>query len=133
MRSVHPWSFVVALLVACAGGLGGQNARPARDSDVQLADAPASAAAWKNPYAGQPEAIRAGQKLFKRHCAECHGPDGRGKGKAPDLRSSAVENATPGVLFWFLKNGNLKSGMPSWSRLPDQRLWQLVSYLNSLK
>jgi len=37
-----------------------------------------------------------------------------------------------GALFWFL-NGNLKHGMPpSWSRLPDERRWQLVSYLKSL-
>ncbi len=40
--------------------------------------------------------------------------------------------APPGVLFWFLKNGNLKEGMPSWSRLPDQRRWQLVTYLQTL-
>jgi len=36
-----------------------------------------------------------------------------------------------GALFWFLY-GNLKHGMPSWSRLPDERRWQLVSYLKSL-
>jgi len=133
MRNGHLSSFVLALLLACAGALGGQNARPARDSDVQLADAPATAGALRNPYEGQPEAVRAGQKLFKRHCAECHGQDARGKGKAPDLHSPAAQNASPGALFWFLKNGNLKSGMPSWSRLPDQRLWQLVSYLRSLR
>jgi len=26
----------------------------------------------------------------------------------------------------------LKQGMPSWSRLPDQRLWQIVTYLKTL-
>jgi hypothetical protein len=52
--------------------------------------------------------------------------------RAPDLHSPVVREAAPGTLFWFLKNGNLKEGMPSWSRLPDQQIWQLVSYLRTL-
>ena len=132
MRNAHLWLFVSALLLACGGALGGQTTRQPRDSDVQLADAPASAAALRNPYEGHAEALLAGQKLFKRHCAECHGREGRGRGKAPDLRSPPVKNASPGTLFWFLRNGNLREGMPSWSRLPDQRLWQIVTYLKTL-
>jgi len=30
------------------------------------------------------------------------------------------------------KNGKLRSGMPSWSRLPDQQLSQIVAYLQVL-
>jgi mono/diheme cytochrome c family protein len=97
-----------------------------------LAQAPAAARQRPNPYAGRPEAALAGRNLYARHCAQCHGEDARGRDKAPDLHSSAVQDAAPGTLFWFLKNGNLKKGMPSWSRLPDQQLWQLVSYLRTL-
>lgn len=43
-----------------------------------------------------------------------------------------MHNAPPGVLFWFVKNGALKEGMPAWSRLPDQRLWQIVTYLQTM-
>jgi len=36
------------------------------------------------------------------------------------------------VLFWFLRNGNLRQGMPSWSGLPDQQRWQIVSFLKTV-
>jgi mono/diheme cytochrome c family protein len=97
-----------------------------------IARAPAKARDQKNPYEGQPDAIAAGQKLFRQHCAECHGDDARGRGRAVDLHSPAVQNASPGELAWFLRSGNLRHGMPSWSGLPEQRRWQIVAYLKTL-
>ena len=126
-------SALLALLALCCGLAAGQNEKPSAEPlGSELAKAPAVAASWKNPYAGQDKATLAGKKLYERHCADCHGLDGRGGEKAPDLHTVVIQNAPPGVLFWFLKNGDLKEGMPSWSRLPDQRLWQLVSYLQTL-
>lgn len=103
----------------------------AEELGSELAKAPAAAKDWKNPYAGQPDAILAGKKLFERHCVGCHGLEGRGQEDAPDLHTPVVQSAPPGVLFWFLRNGDLRRGMPSWSRLPDQQRWQLVSYLQT--
>ena len=121
------------MLALSCGLAAGQNEKPSPEAfGSELAKAPAAAATWKNPYAGQDRAVLAGKKLYERHCADCHGLDGRGGEEAPDLHSPVVQSAPPGVLFWFLKNGDLKEGMPSWSRLPDQRLWQLVSYLQTL-
>jgi mono/diheme cytochrome c family protein len=74
--------------------------------------------------------VRAGQKLFVRHCSECHGQDGQGTHRAPSIHLY-VKNAEPAALHSFIKNGNLRKGMPSWSRLPDRQLSQLVSYLRS--
>jgi mono/diheme cytochrome c family protein len=111
---------------------GGKQPKEAAALGSELARAPAAARSRTNPYAGHPEAVMAGKNLYQRHCTKCHGNDGRGRHKAPDLHSSVVQQAAPGTLFWFLKNGNLKEGMPSWSRLPDQQLWQLVSYLRTL-
>jgi len=100
---------------------------------AQLSKAPPSAQSLKNPYAGQAEAAAAGRKLFGQHCAECHGQDARGLERAPDLHSPPIQNAPPGTLFWALRNGRVRKGMPSWSQLPDQRLWQIVTYLKTLK
>lgn len=97
-----------------------------------IAKAPTETIAWKNPYEGQPDAILAGEKLFRQHCAECHGEDARGRGRAPNLRSPSVQDAAPGELVWLLRNGNLRKGMPSWSGLPVERRWQIVTYLKSL-
>jgi mono/diheme cytochrome c family protein len=87
-----------------------------------------------NTMASDPEAMAAGQLLFEENCAKCHGEDARGKGRRPSLRTERVqETATPGDLHWFLVNGNLRRGMPSWSKLPDQQIWQIVTYLKSLR
>jgi mono/diheme cytochrome c family protein len=85
-----------------------------------------------NPYAGQPEAIAAGARLFADHCAKCHGADGLGRGKRPSLRTPLVQQASDGELFWLLKNGALGKGMPSWSSLPEPSRWQIIAYVKSL-
>jgi mono/diheme cytochrome c family protein len=79
-----------------------------------------------------PAAVQAGRKLFLRHCAECHGEDARGGRRAPPLDTERVRQATAEDLFWFVTNGNLRTGMPSWSRLPSARRWQILAYLRSL-
>jgi mono/diheme cytochrome c family protein len=74
---------------------------------------------------------RAGQKLFARYCAECHGATGQGTDRAPALQPY-VKSSQPTMLVSFIKNGKLRAGMPSWSRLPDQQLSQIVAYLQVL-
>lgn len=126
-------SAALALISLVAAAAAARNRGVDRRGVLQaIAQAPAKARTWKNPYDGQPGAIHAGAKLYRQHCAECHGDDARGIGHAADLHSTGVQNATPGELAWFLRNGNLASGMPSWSGLPEQRRWQIVSYLKTL-
>ena len=85
-----------------------------------------------NPFAGQADAVSAGSKLFADHCSKCHGSDALGRGKRPSLRSKEVQQAADGQIFWFLRNGNLRRGMPSWSSLPEPSRWQIIAYLKSL-
>jgi len=86
----------------------------------------------QNPYSRQADAVAAGSRLFSEHCAKCHGDDALGQGKRPSLRTPDVQNASDGEIFWILKNGFLRRGMPSWSSLPDASRWQLVTYVKSL-
>lgn len=85
-----------------------------------------------NPYAGQTEAVAAGAKLFADHCAPCHGADALGHGKRPSLRTPEVQNAADGEIFWILRNGYPRRGMPTWSSLPEQSRWQIITYVKSL-
>lgn len=101
-------------------------------SDSVFEKVPGSDRKRANPYANQTEAIAAGSKLFSDHCAKCHGADALGRGKKPSLRTQEVQQATDGEIFWLLRNGNLRHGMPSWSSLPEPSRWQLVAYLKSL-
>jgi mono/diheme cytochrome c family protein len=93
---------------------------------------PANATAMRNPYDNQDAAKQAGAKLFQRHCASCHGQDAGGGERAPALASSAVRPAALGALFWILRNGSLRRGIPSFSHLPEQQRWQIVTYLKTL-
>ncbi len=121
------------LALSCALGSARKSDAEKRRHGSGLASAPESAHTRRNPYQGSADAALAGEKLFKRHCAECHGVDARGREHAPALDSASVYQAPPGDLFWFLTNGNLWRGMPSWSRLPDAQRWQIVSYLKTLR
>jgi mono/diheme cytochrome c family protein len=87
--------------------------------------------ARQNPLEGDPDAVRAGQKLFTQHCAECHGEDLSGSNRGISLISDQVIQASPGALFWILTNGVTRRGMPVWSKLPEPQRWQLVAFLKS--
>ena len=85
-----------------------------------------------NPFDNDQRAIAAGAKLFRQNCASCHGEQATGRDKKPNLHNDRVRSASAGELQWLLTNGSMRNGMPSWSRLPEQQRWQIVSYLKSL-
>jgi mono/diheme cytochrome c family protein len=95
---------------------------------------PANDHARPNPLAGQPEAIAAGALLYRDHCQQCHQANAQGDGhKRPSLRSEEIRAASDGDLEWFLRQGDLRHGMPSWSSLPQAQRWQLIAYLRSIQ
>ena len=126
-------TLLLAAAAACAAHSANRWAKDDRGVLLSIARAPLRTRARKNPYEGQTEALAAGGKLFRQHCAECHGENARGLGQAANLRSPDVQRATPGELEWLLGNGNLARGMPSWSGLPAERRWQIVAYVKSLR
>jgi mono/diheme cytochrome c family protein len=95
---------------------------------------PAKDHARVNPLAGQPDAAAAGGLIYRDHCLKCHKADAMGDGhKRPPLRSERIRTATDGDIEWFLRQGDLGHGMPSWSSLPEAQRWQLVAYLRSIQ
>lgn len=114
-------------ILACLAGL---TCAAQHGSLVQTA--PAGAAARRNPLKGDEQAPRAGAKLYARECASCHGEDRKGGVHAPPLDQENIRNAAPGALFWVLRNGSLRRGMPSFAHLPEAQRWQIVTYLKSL-
>ena len=76
--------------------------------------------------------VRAGAKLFSQHCAACHGLDARGGRPGPSLHTGVIRAMPDAALVQFLTDGDLRKGMPSWSRLPVERRRQLALYIKSL-
>jgi mono/diheme cytochrome c family protein len=114
-------TFLLAFEAALAAAASHLDAVPARDH------------ARANPLAGNPEAAAAGALVYRNHCQKCHGADAQGDGKKkPSLHTEGVRSATDGDLEWFLRQGDLRNGMPSWSSLPQAQRWEIIDYLRSL-
>lgn len=95
---------------------------------------PAKDHARANPLAGKPEATAAGAVVYRDHCLQCHKANASGDGhNRPTLRSNRIRNASDGDLEWFLRQGDLRHGMPSWSSLPQAQRWQVITYLRSIQ
>jgi mono/diheme cytochrome c family protein len=103
-------------------------------SNARWEHVPAKDHARANPLAGEPEAATAGALVYREHCQQCHKADARGDGhRRPSLHSERVRAASDGDIEWFLRQGDLGRGMPSWSSLPQAQRWQLVAYLRSIQ
>jgi cytochrome c oxidase cbb3-type subunit 3 len=87
----------------------------------------------RNPYAGSPQAVEAGKRLFvKMNCAGCHAYTGKGW-MGPDLSDKYWRyGGSDDELYKTLYEGR-PQGMPAWGKtLPPEQLWQLVTYIQSL-
>ncbi len=105
--------------------------QPTRAQQTRFHNAPASADAQKNPYAGNADAVAAGAKVYAQKCVLCHGPKGERSGNIPPLATGDTLTAKDGQIFWFITQGNVDNGMPSWAALPAAQRWQLVTFLKS--
>ncbi len=119
---------VVVVVIVCSS-----LAMFATPNGAWLANVPQRDRERVNPYRDQPDAVAAGRRIFLDHCAHCHGNDAEGTKKRPSLKSSRVQQeATDGDLHWLLVNGNRGQGMPSWIKLGDPQIWQVICYVKSL-
>jgi mono/diheme cytochrome c family protein len=113
---------LISALLLCAASSSRWDHVPAKDH------------ARTNPLGSRADSISAGALIYKDNCAQCHKDDAMGDGhKKPGLRTTRIKSATDGDLEWFLRQGDLGHGMPSWSRLPEAQRWQLVAYLRSIQ
>ena len=95
---------------------------------------PARDHARANPLAGNAEAPMAGALVYREHCQQCHKANAQGDGhRRPALRTQRIQSASDGDIEWFLRQGDLGRGMPSWSSLPAAQRWQLIAYLRSIQ
>jgi putative heme-binding domain-containing protein len=91
----------------------------------------AQAPAPKNPFDGDPAAIRSGMGLFRARCADCHGIDARGV-RGPDITQVWASGRSDEGLFTTIKNGIPGTEMPPQPRLFDHETWQILAYLRTL-
>lgn len=87
-----------------------------------------------NPYTNDRTALEQGRKLFVEYnCYGCHGGHAGG-GMGPSLRDAAwIYGSSDSDVFNSIAQGR-SQGMPAWgTKLPQDQIWQLVSYVKSLR
>jgi alcohol dehydrogenase (cytochrome c) len=87
----------------------------------------------RNPLANNPAAVTAGQRLFEQHCATCHGPAGQGDRGPALTRAALTHGSADADIFDAIRDGIRSSQMPPFVDLGDERLWQLVAYVQTLR
>ena len=106
-----------------------------------MAQGDPEAAKMKNPVAATPESLAAGQQLYQRYCAVCHGKNGQGGSgndlspPAPNLTDAEWKHgSTDGEIFKVIKEGvPPELNMEPWGdRIKDQDIWNIVNYVRSL-
>ena len=121
----------------------------AMDEDMEMdhghVEAPDEFASLTNPFAGDSEAVAAGQEIFVTNCVTCHGPEGAGDGdaaagldpKPADLGDNEMMSTlTDGYLFWRVSKGGametFNSAMVAWEgSLTEEQRWQVISYVRT--
>src|SRR5262245_39400392 len=83
----------------------------------------------RNPFETDAAAITIGSSLFAARCADCHGPDAKGR-LGPDLTQRWARGETDESAFRIVRNGVPGSSTPP-TLAPDNELWAIVAYLRS--
>jgi cytochrome c oxidase cbb3-type subunit III len=74
-----------------------------------------------------------GRQVFESRCAGCHGLDGRGGERAPDIALSAkTQQRSDDELFRIIERGFPGTGMPSFASL-GSNIKNVVAYLRQLQ
>ena len=103
-------------------------------------NAPASAAAKKNPFAGNAQAAASGKQIYMTTCSPCHGATGRGDGpaaaalnpKPANYTTRAIAAESDGSLFWKLSEGR-GAMVPFKTAYSEKQRWELITYIRTLQ
>jgi len=92
----------------------------------------------RNPLAGDPKAVKAGEYEFRINCALCHGLGARGGGRGPDLtRAQKKHTHSDSEMFQVISNGIAGTAMPANGTngqgvgMTDEEIWQIIAYIRS--
>jgi cytochrome c oxidase cbb3-type subunit III len=100
---------------------------------VSAADFGARRADPRSASSQKPQSLAEGRQFFESRCAGCHGLDGRGAERAPDIVTGAARQRSRARLAEIIRQGVPASGMPAFSTLDPISMNALVGYIKFLQ
>ena len=86
---------------------------------------------WEDDFQTNPPP---GKQTFTSMCAGCHGLDGRGSERAPNIVSNAkLQRLSDAQISSIISNGVAGTGMPAFHSLTPAQVRSVVSYLRDLR
>lgn len=80
------------------------------------------------------QALAAGRRTFESNCAPCHGLNGKGGERAPDIATRPeIVRLPDSETLKVLQDGILEKGMPPFAALGPAKLSEVLNYLRSLQ
>jgi putative heme-binding domain-containing protein len=81
-----------------------------------------------------PQTAASGKQTFETICAGCHGLDGQGAERGPNIVTRPeVRNISDRALLQVIRDGRLAKGMPAFSALGEAQLKAVMSHLRGLQ
>jgi cytochrome c oxidase cbb3-type subunit 3 len=75
-----------------------------------------------------------GKQTFASSCASCHGLDGRGGERAPNIAENPkTQRLSNAQIFHIVENGIPGTGMPAFHSLESSKIQAVVTYLRTLQ
>lgn len=108
----------------CARGSPKTNRLPQEDKTAKLAA--------EHPAKGETPDAAAGKKLFDLNCAVCHGIEGRGGGRGPNLNRAHLEHAPDDAALKSLIENGKPPEMPEAWYMSEKDVVNVVTYVRSL-
>jgi cytochrome c oxidase cbb3-type subunit III len=95
---------------------------------------PLRSQAQQSGKASSSDRAGAGKRIFATRCAACHGLDGGGGERGPDIsRQREVQRLSDKALLHIVQAGIPATGMPAFGSLRAGRIQAVVRYLRSLQ
>jgi len=129
-------------LTLCCGAAATLIAQTAHQHPSTGAHRHPEAAKMTNPVKPDPASIAAGQKVYDKNCAGCHGDSGKGDGSMGEDLNPKPSNltdtdwkhgSTDGELFLVIRDGARNTGMkPFCKKFTTYYIWDVVIYVRTL-
>jgi mono/diheme cytochrome c family protein len=140
--AILPVLFTVALGVAAFGAQDPHQHPQPGTHPAGGAHRHPDAAKMTNPVKADPTSIAAGQELYEKNCAGCHGDAGKGDGSMADELTPKPSNltdadwkhgSTDGEIFLVIRDGAKNTGMkPFNKKMTGHQIWDVVNYVRTL-